>query len=95
MKLIQAPYGIMQQIAIVLQVKLNELHAQKKENELYSITKKFAWNIFLIGLIIAILIYIMRSPIVHILYGLANIPTDVMLQLSTIIGIGIFSLPLI
>ena len=95
MKLIQAPYGIMQQIAIVLQVKLNELHAQKKESELYNITQKIARNIFIIGLIIAILTYAMRYPIIHIIYGLANIPTNAMLQLSTIIGIGIFSLPLI
>lgn len=95
MKLIQAPYGIMQQIAIVLQVKLNELHAQKKESELYNITQKIARNIFIIGLIIAILTYAMRHPIIHIIYGLANIPTNAMLQLSTIIGIGIFSLPLI
>lgn len=95
MKFVLTPYAIMQQIAIVLQVRMNELHAQKKQQELYSTTKKIAQIIFVIGLIIAFSIYAMRNSIIYILYGFVNMPSDTMRQLTSIISIAIFALPFI
>lgn len=95
MKLVQAPYAFLQQISIVMQVKLNELNAKSRDEELRNITKKVAYYIFIIGAIIAFVIFVLRNPIVNIFYGLGNLSDKSLLEIINIIAITIIALPFI
>lgn len=95
MKLIQAPYAFMQQIAVVLQIKLNELYTQGNIKELYKLTNKISNYVFVLGTGIASVIFFLRKPISGILFGLGNMSDSLVNQLICIIGITAFSLPFI
>ena len=95
MKLVQAPYSFLQQISIVMQVKLNELNVQRRHHEVLQLTKKISSYIFAIGLLIAGFIFILKTPIVTLLYGLGNLSEDSLKQIINLIAIAIISLPFI
>ena len=92
-KLVQAPFALLQQLSIVMQVKLNELNAQKKLQELGQLTKKMSYYIFAIASAIAIGVLLLRVPLVTILYGLGKLPEEALQQIITVIAISILALP--
>ncbi len=92
-KLVQAPFALLQQLSIVMQVKLNELNAQSKIKELGQLTKKMSGYIFAIALVIAIGVFLLRVPLVTILYGLGKLPEEALQQIITVIAISILALP--
>lgn len=94
MKLVQTPYSFLQQIALVLQIKLNELHTQRRNNDLYRFTNNIANKMFILGLVIAIFVFLFKYQLVVFLFGLTNIPSNLMTQITTVLSISIFVLPL-
>ena len=76
-----------------MQVKLNELNAQKKLQELGQLTKKMSYYIFAIASAIAIGVLLLRVPLVTILYGLGKLPEEALQQIITVIAISILALP--
>lgn len=95
MKFIQAPYAFLQQFSIVMQVKMNELNVQKKYNELSLITAKMGRYIFLAGVLVSIVIFLLRGFIVEFFYGMGALSLESIQQIIDLIGIAIFSLPFI
>lgn len=92
-KFIQAPLTLIQQVASVLQIKLNTLYAQGRRKEMYRVTFAVASRLFLFTVSTSAAIFLLRTVIAGQLFGLGKMSYDDMETLSSLIGILTFAMP--
>lgn len=92
-KFIQAPLAWIQQFTAVLQIKLNNLKGDKRENEIYRSASAIAVRLFLLTLFTSFVIFLLRDFIAETLFGLGKMPTEAGSKLSYLIGVLTFSMP--
>lgn len=92
-KFIQAPLAWIQQFAAVLQIKLNNLKSDGKEDEIYRSASRIAIRLFLLTLFTSLVIFLLRGFISEMLFGLGKMPAEAGAKLSSLIGLLTFSMP--
>lgn len=92
-KFIQAPLAWIQQFTAVLQIKLNNLKSNRKENEIYQSASQIAIRLFLLTLFTSLVIFLLRDFIAETLFGLGKMPIEAGNKLSHLIGLLTFSMP--
>ena len=92
-KFIQAPLAWIQQFTAVLQIKLNNLKSDRKENEIYQSASQIAIRLFLLTLFTSLVIFLLRDFIAETLFGLGKMPIEAGNKLSHLIGLLTFSMP--
>lgn len=92
-KFIQAPLAWIQQFTAVLQIKLNNLKSNRKENKIYQSASQIAIRLFLLTLFTSLVIFLLRDFIAETLFGLGKMPIEAGNKLSHLIGLLTFSMP--
>lgn len=93
-KLVQAPSAIVNQLASVLQIRLNELYAQSKLSELFSLCRRTIAGMSLALLLIAAAIFVFRHFIAVTLYAPGGkVSLEMTLLLQDVLGVYAFTLP--
>lgn len=94
-KIVQAPLSWIQQFTAVLQIKLNELHAEGRTREMKRAVLQTAVRLCCLTLFTSVVTYLCSGLMAEYLYGWGKVPADIIACLSRLIAITTFSMPFV